>query len=85
MAVSDVTTLMAAAAGAVAAGDYDLAVSKATQAMAYAAGVPDSAHEGTQMTWNLERIEAFVKSARSMQRRTVGLQTTLLTPVLPEE
>jgi hypothetical protein len=80
-----VASLMTAAAAAVQSGDYDTAVSKATQALAYAASVPDASQEQAQTTWKFERIEAFLKSARSLQRRTVGLQTTLLTPVAPGE
>ena len=60
MSASAIQTLMEAAATAIASADYSTAKSKALQAQAQLAAMPDSARASAQLTWNREAIENFI-------------------------
>jgi len=79
MSVSNVDTLMTAAATAVLAGDYATALTDALAAQAYLAAIPDSGfREGTSMKWRPESIQNFIDSCQKAQSGAGGIQRTKL-------
>lgn len=75
MAASDVDTLMTAAATAEAALDHATALSKARQAQAYLAAIPDSGDGiGATQTWRPSSIQDFIQNQRMALAAATGIQ-----------
>jgi len=83
MSASDVATAMAAAAAALASGDYDTAEDQALAAQAHLAAMPDSTKGSTGLQWSDARINQFIHNVRLRRNRslaaTLGVQRTKIT------
>lgn len=83
MSASSIRTLMSAAADAVASEDWSTAVSKAEQALALLAGMPNGSGEGRSLEWTHERVEAFL--IRMRRNLSLATQSTNETGIFGEQ
>lgn len=61
MSAASIRSLMSDASSAVADGDYQLARTKAHQALALLAAMPRAAQEGFSQEWSIEGVEKFIE------------------------